>query len=300
MQWPVLDYKESESTFQLLHQWTQIVGKVRLKLTPRKNHSWHVTLYVNAEGLTTGPIPYEGGIFEIKFDFNRHDLKIKTSAGRQDRFALAGQTVASFYEQLMEKLEYLGIHVKIHSKPNELPEAIPFEKNTKRLPYHPAAAKNLWKALICIKSTYLAFGEGFCGKSSPVHFFWGSFDLAYTRFSGKKAPQFQGQMSNMPLNIMQEAYSHELYSMGFWLGNADFPIPSFYAYIYPNLETFKEEKIKRKEAYWNEQLGEFMLPYEVVQKSSDGQKKLLKFLDSTYHAATKVVKWDRKLLESNL
>ncbi|MHA7131873.1 DUF5996 family protein [Algoriphagus namhaensis] len=299
LQWPVLNFQESESTFELLHHWTQIVGKVRLKLSPKKNHSWHVTLYLDPAGLTTGPIPYGSGIFEIKFDFNRHELKIKTSSGRQDRFALAGQTVASFYEQLLEKLEYLGVKVKIHGSPNELPEAVPFAKNKKRLLYQPEAAKSFWKALICIKRTLLEFGEQFAGKCSPIHFFWGSFDLAYTRFSGRKAPKFSGSIPNMPSHVMEEAYSHELYSVGFWPGNKDFPEPSFYAYCYPNLPEFKEEPVQPKEAYWNEALGEFMLSYAAVQKSPDGHKKLLEFCNSTYHAAAKVANWDRDALETD-
>ncbi len=298
MKWPEINFEESETTFQLLHQWTQMVGKVRLKLSPKKNHSWHVTLYPNSEGLTTGPIPYGPGLFEIKFDFNRHELKIKTSSGRQDKFALGGQTVASFYDQLMEKLDYLGIEVKIHNSPNEIPNAIPFPENTEKLPYHPAAAKNFWKALICMKRTFLEFGESFAGKCSPIHFFWGSFDLAYTRFSGRLAPKFEGELPNMPQDVMAEAYSHELFSVGFWPGNKEFPEPSFYAYIYPNLEDFKKQKVEPKEAYWNDTLGEFMLSYDEVQKSTNGNKTLLEFLNSSYDAGAKVAGWDMEALEA--
>lgn len=295
--WPVFQFTDCKDTINLLHQWTQIVGKVRLRKSPWQNHSWHVSLYVDHQGLTTGNIPYENGVFEIMFDFIHHELKIKTSSGTRDRFPLGGQTVASFYEMLMEKLKFLGIDVKINTMPNEIVGAIPFTKNTKKLPYQANEAQKFWKVLVQIQNVFTLFRSKFTGKSSPIHFFWGSFDLAYTRFSGRKAPLFQGEMPNMPLAVMQEAYSHEVFSVGFWPGGIAFPTPVFYAYSYPNLPQFKEEAVEPKEAFWSEDMGEFMLSYEEVQKSANPSETLMAFLISTYAAAAKVANWDRDLLD---
>lgn len=295
--WPVLNFEENKDTVYLLHQWTQIVGKVRLKKSPWQNHSWHVSLYVDSQGLSTGMIPYENGVFDIKFDFIHHELKVKTSNGTRDRFALGGQTVASFYEQLMEKLKFLGIDVKIVTTPNEIPNPIPFPKNKKRLMYQANAAQSLWKALVQIQNVFKVFEAKFTGKSSPIHFFWGSFDLAYTRFSGRKAPEFTGEVPNIPLAVMQEAYSHEVFSVGFWPGSEQSPTAVFYAYCYPNHPEFQNEEILPEKAFWHKEMGEFMLPYEVVQKSAKPQETLLQFLDSSYAAATKVGDWDRGNLD---
>ncbi|UZD23774.1 DUF5996 family protein [Algoriphagus halophytocola] len=295
--WPVLNFEESKDTIYLLHQWTQIVGKVRLKKSPWQNHSWHVSLYVDSQGLTTGLIPYENGVFDIKFDFIHHELKIKTSNGTRDRFALGGQTVASFYEQLMEKLKFLGIAVEIVTTPNEIPNPIPFPKNKKRLVYQANAAQSLWKALVQIQTVFRVFEAKFTGKSSPIHFFWGSFDLAYTRFSGRKAPVFTAEVPNIPLAVMQEAYSHEVFSVGFWPGSEQSPEAVFYAYCYPNHPEFQAQPVLPEKAFWQQDMGEFMLPYEVVQKSSKPQEILLQFLDSTYSAASKVGDWDRENLD---
>jgi hypothetical protein len=295
--WPVFQYEENKDTIYLLHQWTQIVGKVRLRKSPWQNHSWHVSLYVEPQGLTTGLIPYEGGVFEIKFDFIHHDLRIKTSNGTRDRFALGGQTVASFYEQLMEKLKFLGISVKIHETPNEIPDPIPFPKNKKRLTYQANAAQSLWKTLVQIQNVFGVFRTKFTGKSSPIHFFWGSFDLAYTRFSGRKAPEFSGEVPNIPVAVMKEAYSHEAFSVGFWPGSEAFKTPVFYAYCYPNYPDFEEAKISPDKAYWSKEMGEFMLNYEEVCKSSDPSNTLLEFLQSSYEAAAKAGNWKREDLD---
>jgi len=295
--WPIFKYDDCKDTISLLHLWTQIVGKVRLKKSPWQNHSWHVSLYVDHQGLTTGNIPYENGVFEIMFDFIHHELKIKTSAGTRDRFPLGGQTVASFYEMLMEKLKFLGIDVKIHGKPNEIAGAIPFAKNSKRIPYQANQAQNFWKTLVQIQNVFLKFKAKFTGKQSPIHFFWGSFDLAYTRFSGRKAPEFQGELPNMPLAVMQEAYSHEVCSFGFWPGSEAFPTPVFYSYCYPNHPDFQNQKISPDSAYWNKDMGEFMLNYEDVQKSSNPSETLMAFLQSSYDAASSVSNWDRESLD---
>ena len=295
--WPVLQFDELKDTIYLLHHWTQIIGKVRLKKSPWQNHSWHVPLYVESQGLTTGLIPYENGVFEIRLDFIHHELRIKTTNGTQDRFSLAGQTVASFYQQLMEKLHFLGIQVKIHAIPNEMPNPIPFAKNNKKLIYQANAAQKIWKTLVFVNKEFNSFRTKFTGKSSPVHFFWGSFDLAYTRFSGRKAPVFEADVPNIPKAVMQESYSHEVFSVGFWPGNEAFPTPSFYAYCYPNHPEFKEESVQPKEAYWSTDMGEFLLSYEVVQKSSNPEATLQSFLQSTYEAAAKVGNWDRESLD---
>ncbi|MDG1278446.1 MAG: DUF5996 family protein [Algoriphagus sp.] len=295
--WPVLQFDELKDTIYLLHHWTQIIGKVRLKKSSWQNHSWHVTLYVDSQGLTTGLVPYENGAFEIRLDFIHHEVRIKTTNGTQDRFSLAGQTVASFYQQLMEKLNFLGIQVKIHALPNEMPNPIPFAKNNKKFIYQANAAQKIWKALVHVNKEFNLFRSKFTGKSSPVHFFWGSFDLAYTRFSGKKAPVFEADVPNIPKAVMQESYSHEVFSVGFWLGNESFPTPSFYAYCYPNYPEFKKESVQPKEAYWSDDMGEFLLSYEVVQKSSNAEDTLRSFLQSAYEAATKVGNWDRESLD---
>lgn len=295
--WPVFQFEECKETIALVHQWTQIVGKVRLKKSPWQNHSWHVSLYVDHQGLTTGNIPYEHGLFEIMFDFIHHELKIKTSSGTRDRFSLGGQTVSSFYEMLMEKLKFLGIEVKIYDMPNEIAGAIPFSKNSQRIPYQANQAQTLWKVLVQTQNVFLKFRSKFTGKQSPIHFFWGSFDLAYTRFSGRKAPEFQGEMPNMPIKIMQEAYSHEVCSFGFWPGSNAHPTPVYYAYIYPNTPEFQHQKIQPDTAYWNENMGEFMLNYEDVQTSSNPSETLHSFLQSSYEAACKVSDWDREKLD---
>lgn len=295
--WPVFQFEENKDTIYLLHHWTQIVGKVRLKKSPWQNHSWHVSLYVDAQGLTTGNIPYEGGVFDIKFDFIHHELRIKTSNGTRDRFALGGQTVASFYENLMEKLKFLGVEVKIHSTPNEIPDPIPFLKNKKRLMYQANAAQSLWKALVQIQNVFGVFRTKFTGKNSPIHFFWGSFDLAYTRFSGNKAPEFSGQVPHIPVKVMKEAYSHEAFSVGFWPGSEAFKTPVFYAYCYPNYPEFQNETVSPDKAYWSKEMGEFMLTYDEVSKSPDPAKTLLDFLQSTYEAAAKSGNWNRENLD---
>jgi hypothetical protein len=295
--WPILQYEEIKDTLYLLHHWSQIIGKVRLKKSPWQNHSWHVSLYVDSQGLTTGLVPFDGGGFEIRMDLIHHEIRIKTSNGAQDRFSLGGQTVASFYQLLMEKLKFLGVDVKINTMPNEMPNPIPFPKNKKSLQYQANAAQKIWKTLVLVAKEFNLFKAKFTGKQSPVHFFWGSFDLAYTRFSGKKAAKFEALVPNIPLEVMQESYSHELFSVGFWAGNESFPKPAFYAYCYPNLPDFKSESIAPAEAFWSDDLGEFLLNYEEVQNSSDPSERLQSFLQSAYEAAAKVANWDRESLD---
>lgn len=295
--WPVFQFEECKETIYLLHQWTQIVGKVRLIKSPWQNHSWHVSLYIDSQGLITGPIPYEGGIFEIKFDFIRHELKIKTSNGTRDRFALGGQTVASFYQQLMEKLSFLGIEALIHGSPNEISKPIPFAKNLNRIPYHANHAQKLWKLMVQVHNVFTIFQTRFTGKSSPIHLFWGSFDLSYSRFSGRKAPEFLGEVPNIPNAVLQESCSHEMFSVGFWPGNETFPTPCFYASANPNYPGFQAGRIQPFEAFWNEPLKKFILPYDSVQKSSKPQEILLSFLQSGYEHAATLGNWEREVLD---
>lgn len=295
--WPVLDFNQIQDTLETLHQWIQIVGKVRLKTMPWQNHSWHVPLYVNSKGFTTNPIPYEGRIFQIDFDFKQHKLFIECSNAGSVAMDLYPRTVADFYKEFREKLTELHIAVNIYPKPNEIDPAIPFAENTTNKSYDTDAAQAIWKSMLKANEVFNQFRSDFIGKASPVHLFWGAFDLAVTRFSGNDAPLHPGGMPNMPLDVMQEAYSKEVSSAGFWLGSKDFPYPAFYAYAYPSDAEFGKQAVKPQEAFWSEEMGEFFLKYEDVQKSASPEKVLLSFLQSTYEAAAKTSKWDRTALE---
>lgn len=264
---------------------------------PWINHSWHVTLYVSPTGLTTAAIPYEDGIFQIDFDFVQHKLWITTSSGENSSLDLTQRTVANFYGELMQKLGGLGIDTNIYPKPNELDLAIPFEKDEIHHTYNPAQMNNLWQAWINIHIIFTKFRAKFRGKCSPVHFFWGAFDLAVTRFSGREAPLHPGGAPNMPLSVMQEAYSHEVSSCGFWPGSEASPYPVFYAYCYPTPVSFGEQPVKPAEAFFSEEMGEFFLPYADVIKADDPENYLMEFLQSTYEAAANTGHWQRDLLE---
>ena len=295
--WPVLKFDKLSETLTTVQLWTQIVGKIRLVKMPWVNHSWHVTLYVSPRGLTTGSIPFENGMFQIDFDFISHQVIIKSSTNKQQQIDLSQRTVASFYKELFEKLELMEIKVKIHAKPNEIEVAIPFEKDETHFQYDKQQINLFWQALVKIEPVFTSFRSKFCGKSSPVHLFWGGFDLAVTRFSGREAPKYQGIVPNIPLEVMQEAYSHEVSSCGFWGGNSSFPHPVFYAYCYPTPESYKEQSIKPNQAFYNQDFGEFMLNYEDVRTAPDPETFLTDFLQSTYIAAANTGNWDRKSLE---
>ena len=295
--WPDLNFEDIQETLETLHQWIQIVGKIRLKTMPWQNHSWHVPLYISTNGFTTNPIPYEGRIFQIDFDFKLHKLVVECSNAGTAEMDLYPRTVADFYQELFEKLHGLGIAVKIHASPNEVDPAIPFTENTINKSYDKDAAQAIWKALLMANEVFNKFRSDFIGKASPVHLFWGAFDLAVTRFSGNDAPLHQGGMPNMPLDVMQEAYSKEVSSAGFWLGSKDFPFPAFYAYAYPSDMEFGKQKVQPKEAFWSNEMGEYFLKYEDVQKSADPEKVLLSFLQSTYEAAVNTSNWNRGQLE---
>ena len=297
--WPNLVFSDIQETLETLHQWIQIVGKVRLKTMPWQNHSWHVALYISPKGFTTGPIPYQGRIFQIDFDFKQHKLYVECSNAGRAEMDLYPRTVADFYQELFEKLDNLGIDVKIHGSPNEMEPAIPFAENTINSTYDKDAVHAIWQAMLRANEVFNQFRSDFVGKVSPVHLFWGAFDLAVTRFSGDDAPLHQGGMPNMPLDVMQEAYSKEVSSAGFWPGSKDFPFPVFYAYAYPSPAEFGKQKVQPEQAFWSDDMGEFFLKYEDVQKSSNPDEVLMSFLHSTYEATTNTSPWDRAKLERN-
>ena len=271
-------------------------GKIRLVKTPWINHSWHVTLYISSRGLTTGAIPFGGGNFQVDFDFINHKLDITASNGDHKQFPFAGLSVADFYNELFEKLKLMGIGADIYAKPNELDPAIPFARDETHKMYDAALMHHYWQALVNINSVFTKFRAEFTGKCSPVHLFWGAFDLAVTRFSGRPAPLHQGGALNMPLRVMQEAYSHEVSSAGFWGGSVQFPHPAFYSYCYPTPAEFGTQTIDPPEAFYSNEMGEYLLLYESVQRSDDPEGMLMEFLRSTYNAAAITGKWDGGLV----
>jgi hypothetical protein len=272
--------------------WTQIVGKVRLAQSPRVNHWWEVPLYVNARGLTTSAIPYGEGIFEIQFDFLEHKLTIQTSWNSVKSFPLKPQTVAGFYAEFMSALRSLGIAVKIWTMPVEVPNPVRFETDTQHASYDPEYARRFWQILILCDSVFQEFRSRFIGKDSPVHFFWGSFDLCVTRFSGRRAPERAGADP-----ITREAYSHEVISAGFWPGGGGIKGPAFYAYAAPEPPGFSEQKVEPAAAFYHPQMKEFLLMYEDMRKSASPRDALLAFLQSTYEAGANLAHWERKELE---
>jgi len=295
--WPELPLAAWRETYATLHLWTQIVGKIRLARTPWLNHSWHIALYVTARGLTTSPIPDGGRTFQIDLDFIDHVLRISTSDGAQRQFALAGQSVASFHAAIMAALAELGIHIAIDEMPNELPEPIRFSEDNQHASYDPHAVRRFLQILVNVDRLFKQFRTGFLGKASPVHFFWGSFDLAVTRFSGRRAPRHPGGVPHLSDDVACEAYSHEVSSAGFWPGSGAIDYPAFYSYAYPEPAGFRAAKVKPDAAFFSEAVGEFILPYDAVRTATDPDKALLEFLQSTYEAAANAAKWDRDALE---
>ena len=296
--WPALPFADWRETCATLHLWTQIVGKVRLKLTPWLNHSWHVTLYVTARGLTTSPIAHPGGeSFEIDFDFIDHVLILRSSSSAQREIALRAMSVADFYAQLMSVLSELQLDVVISATPNELEDATPFARDTRHASYDPEFANRFWRVLLQSDHVFKEFRSHFIGKCSPVHFFWGSFDLAVTRFSGRVAPKHPGGVPHLPNAVAEEAYSHEVSSAGFWPGNEANPEPCFYSYAYPAPDGFDTAQVQPKAAFWSAALREWMLPYDAVRTAESPDVVLMAFLQSTYAAAADLGKWDRAALE---
>jgi len=291
--WPELPLEAWQDTFATLHMWTQIVGKVRLALSPRVNHWWEVALYVNAHGLTTSAIPYGDGIFEVQFNFIDHKLEIETSWGSNKTLPLKPQSVADFYSAFMAALKSIGIEVKIWTMPVEVQgDPVRFERDTQHASYDPEYAHRFWRILILCGNVFQEFRAGFLGKDSPVHFFWGSFDLCVTRFSGRRAPVRPGADS-----ITREAYSHEVISAGFWPGGGEIKGAAFYAYAAPEPPGFAEQKIKPAAAFYHPQMKEFLLMYDDVRRASSPRQALLDFLQSTYEAGANLAHWDRKDLE---
>lgn len=299
--WPELPYAAWKDTRDTLHLWTQIVGKIRLALTPWRNHSWHVTLYVTPRGLTTSPIPHSGGSFSIDFDFIDHLLWLRASDGRVRQMMLRPMPVAEFYAGLMAALGELGIVVRINRMPNEIPDAVPFDQDRVHSAYDPDYANRFWRVLLASHDVMAHFRTAFLGKVSPVHFFWGSFDLAVTRFSGRTAPRHPGGVPNLPDQVAQEAYSHEVSSAGFWPGGGG-PVEyaAFYSYAYPAPEGFSAARVRPAQAMWSNELGEFLLAYDAVRTAQDPDATLMEFLQSTYEAAADLGKWNRAALECAL
>src|SRR5271167_2798957 len=290
--WPELPLAAWQDTYATLHMWTQIVGKVRLALTPNINHWWGVPFYVNALGLTTSAIPYGGGNFDVQFDFIHHQLVIRTCNDAILALTLAPRSVADFHREFMGALASLGIAVKIWKMPVEIPNPIPLDQDTKHASYDPEYANRFWRILVSCEAVFKEFRAGFIGKASPVHFFWGSFDLAATRFSGRRAPERVGADS-----ITREAYSHEVISAGFWPGGGDVKGAAFYAYAAPEPAGFAQSPVRPAEAFYHPQLKEFILIYDDVRCAASPREVLLSFLRSTYNAGADLAKWNRKELE---
>jgi hypothetical protein len=296
MEWPSLPLAEWDDTRATLHLWTQVIGKIRLALAPMINHWWQVPLYVTARGLTTSAMPYGRRSFQIDFDFIDHALRIEASDGRTERFSLSPCTVADFYAEVMGRLGAMDLPVRIWTMPVELENPIPFEADREHAAYDASYARRFWLALVQVDRMLTRFRGRFLGKVSPVHFFWGSFDMAVTRFSGRTAPVHPGA-PNVADVVTREAYSHECSSCGFWPGGPGMPEPAFYAYAYPTPEGFDAAPVRLAEAFFNEALSEFVLPYEAVRRSADPEDAVLRFLQTTYDAAADLGRWDRAALE---
>lgn len=294
--WPSLAYEAWRATGESLHLWTQVVGKVRLSQTPWLNHSWHVPLYVTARGLGTGLIPAPTGPLDMEFDLVDGALRIRTDRA-EARVALEPMTVAAFYGQVMRALTAVGAPVSIHASPNEIPEAVPFPDDHRPRAYDPDQAQRFFRVLVQADRLLKRFRTGFLGKASPVHFFWGSFDLAATRFSGRRAPPHPGGVPNLPDAVTREAYSHEVSSAGFWTGGPGCEQAVFYAYAYPEPPGFRAAEVRPAAARYDATLGEFILPYEAVRTAADPDAEVMAFLASTYAAAAEAGRWDRADLE---
>jgi hypothetical protein len=295
--WPPLPLAAWQDTCTTLHMWTQIVGKVRLAQAPMLNHWWQVPFYVTTRGLTTSPIPYGKVNFEINFDFLDHQLRVQTSDGAIRTLALAPRSVADFYREFMAVLRALGLEVKIRTLPVEVQDPIPFDQDDMHHSYDPESAQRFWRILTQSDRVLQEFRSGYLGKSSPVHFFWGSFDLAVTRFSGRLAPPHPGGVPHLADWVTRLAYSHEVSSCGFWPGGGPVPEPVFYAYAYPEPEGFRHQSVRPGSAYYSSELREFILPYEAVRQTGNTDAMFLDFAQSTYEAAADLGGWDRHALE---
>jgi hypothetical protein len=290
--WPELPLEAWQDTYDTLHMWTQIVGKVRKTLSPLVNHWWNVTFYVTARGMTTSPIPYQDRTFEMEFDFIDHKLNVRTCDGSTKRVALAPRTVADFYDDVVGTLHSLGLDVKIHATPDEVANPIPFAEDGIHKSYDPEYAHRFWRILVTVDSVFKEFRSHFIGKCSPVHFFWGSFDLAVTRFSGRRAPERPGADA-----MTREGYSHECSSAGFWPGGGEIKGPAFYSYMAPEPPGFKAHPVLPQKAFYHPGMSEFFLMYDDVRRAESPRDMLLEFMQSTYEAGATLAKWDRAALE---
>jgi hypothetical protein len=288
-EWPALPLTEWEATYRTLHMWSQIVGKIRLGLTPLQNHWWNTALYVNERGLTTSPIPYRGSAFELQFDFINHRLELRTT-DRDRVLALAPKSVAAFYREMLAMLHEAGIDVEINPKPQEIADPIGFDQDEIHASYEPEYASRLWRILLSTDTVFKEFRARFIGKSSPVHFFWGSFDLCCTRFSGRRAPTRKGV-------ITSEAYSHECISVGWWPGGGDVAGPAFYAYAAPEPAGCGDQPLRPQAALYQGKLHEFLLNYDDVRRANSPRNEILEFAQSTYEAGAKLAGWDRGALD---
>jgi hypothetical protein len=298
--WPELPYAAWKDTCATLHLWTQIVGKIRLALTPWLNHSWHVTLHLTARGLCTPVMSLGDRALQIEFDFIDHVLWLRTSDGHFRQVVLKPMPVADFYGELLDALGKLGIDVRIATMPNEIADAIPFDQDRTHAAYDGEFAARFWRVLLRAHDVFSHFRTGFLGKASPVHFFWGSFDLAVTRFSGRRAPLHSGGVPHLADAVVREAYSHEVSSAGFWPGGGPIDYAAFYSYAYPAPEGFASARVRPAQAFYSKELGEFILPYDAVRTADDPDRTLMDFLQSTYAAAADMGQWDRAALECGL
>ncbi len=295
--WPALPFEEWKETYATLHLWTQIAGKIRLQQMPPINHCWQVTLYVTARGLTTGPMPHGTRTFQLDFDFIDHNFIIETASGEVRAIALRPMSVAEFYGKVMSALDELDLSVDIVTMPNEFPDPIAFEKDETHAAYDAEYARRFWQVLAQTERVLQEFRAHFIGKCSPVHFFWGSADLAVTRFSGRGAPEHPGGVPGLPDEVTREAYSHELSSAGFWPGGGGYDDAAFYSYAYPEPDGFKTATVRPDDAFYHKKLREFVLPYAAMRQAPEPDRALMEFLQSTYEATANGGDWDRTALE---
>ena len=295
--WPELPLAQWQPTYETLHMWTQIVGKTRLALAPLQNHWWQVALYPTVRGLSTGAMPCDGRTVEIEFDFRDHVLAIRCSDGRNEVLSLTSTSVSQFFASYVSALRTLGVEARLHPVPVEIVTAIPFERDVEHSTYDANAAQRHWQILLQVHRIFEVFRSRFVGKASPVHFFWGSFDLATTRFSGRSAPRHPGGAPNCPDYVMVEAYSQECASFGFWPGGGLVADAAFYAYSYPEPLGYSRHRVEPDVAYYHPDLHEFVLPYEAVRSAANPDETLLAFLQSTYEAAADLARWDRAALD---
>ncbi|NGN41074.1 hypothetical protein G6N74_08360 [Mesorhizobium sp. CGMCC 1.15528] len=298
--WPEIPYLPWRDTCSALHLYTQIVGKYRLARTPWVNHSWHATLYPNARGLTTGLVPDRSGGIEVSFDLIDHQLVGACTDGRKTSFALGPMSVAAFHSQFLELIRAIGGTPELDGSPNEIPDGVPFAEDRVERPYDADAVNRFFRALVSISGVFQTFRTAYLGKVSPVHLFWGSFDLAVTRFSGRRAPLHPGGIPSLPDDVTREAYSHEVSSAGFWPGGGSVDFPAFYSYAYPAPAGFGDAQVAPEAAYFDKTLGEFLLPYDAVRQTADPEAALLAFLESTYRAAAQSAGWDVAALECSI